>query len=314
MRYRCALVTGASSGLGEEFARQLARECGTIVLVARSEDRLEEVAAELKSRNPSLTAAVFVKDLTAEDERLSLCEECAARGFEPDFLINNAGRGDYGDFSSSEWKTTRQMMDLNMQAVVHLTHLFIPGLVRQRGSILNVSSLAGDMPIPDFAVYAATKAFVSSFTEALRLELREDGVKVTALCPGPIKTGFGEQAMRDGSDKLPVEKLLLPRRPSGGRRAQIRRRQPGPPLPGLESRRRLRPHRPRPPPRHPRPHGTPPPAVKKRWRRFQTAQSEYPKILPVIRLTSFHRPHPIQLLQQDQQSQLVLQSQRTQSP
>ena len=228
MNYSCALVTGASSGLGEEFARQLATDSGTLVLVARRRERLEALAADLLKIAPQLQVAIFVKDLCREEDRLSLREECVAQGLEPDFLVNNAGRGDYGDFSAADWETTRQMMTLNMEAVTHLTHLFLPGLMRQRGALLNVSSLAGDMPIPDFAVYAATKAFVSSFTDAIRIELREAGVSVTALCPGPIKTEFGEQARRGDEGKLPVQESFYVRAEDAvfGALAAVRRDRP----------------------------------------------------------------------------------------
>ena len=113
--------------------------------------------------------------------------------------------GDYGEFRNSDWNKTEQMIRLNMEALTHLTHALLPGLIAQRGSILNLSSLASVLPIPDFAVYAATKAYVTSFSEALRLELRDHGVRVLAVCPGPIKTGFGDTARRSSTTKLPVQ-------------------------------------------------------------------------------------------------------------
>ena len=113
--------------------------------------------------------------------------------------------GDYGEFRSSDWSKIEQMIRLNMEVLTHLTHALLPGLIERKGAILNVSSLASVLPIPDFAVYSATKAYVTSFSEALRLELSDQGVRVLAVCPGPVKTGFGEIARRGSSGKLPVQ-------------------------------------------------------------------------------------------------------------
>ena len=120
-------------------------------------------------------------------------------------MVNNAGLGDYGEFLTADWLKTSEMIRLNIEALTHLTHVFLPGLITQKGSILNVSSLASILPIPDFSVYAATKAYVTSFSEGLRLEVRDLGVKVLAVCPGPIKTGFGARACRASTSKLPVQ-------------------------------------------------------------------------------------------------------------
>ena len=203
--FRCLLITGASSGLGLEYARQLAPSVKTMVLVSRRESVLEEIARELVSRHPHLTVKVFVSDLADASSRGILLGSLAAESLRPDCLINNAGMGDYGEFRTSDWDKTSEMIRLNVEALTHLTHALLPGLIQEQGAILNVSSLASVLPIPDFAVYAATKAYVTSFSEALRLELRDHRVRVLAVCPGPVKTGFGDRARRSSTSKLPVQ-------------------------------------------------------------------------------------------------------------
>ncbi|MGJ8696244.1 MAG: SDR family NAD(P)-dependent oxidoreductase [Verrucomicrobiaceae bacterium] len=204
-RYQCALITGASSGLGLEYARQLAHRVETMILVSRREEVLEGIAAELVAGHPGLVVKIFASDLSEVESRSNLVGELARANLRPDLLINNAGMGDYGEFSTSEWGKLAEMIRLNMEALTHLTHALLPGLITGSGSVLNVSSLASVLPIPDFAVYAATKSYVTSFSEALRIELREHGVKVLAVCPGPVKTGFGERARRSQNSKLPVQ-------------------------------------------------------------------------------------------------------------
>jgi short-subunit dehydrogenase len=129
----------------------------------------------------------------------------AQRGWSPDLLINNAGLGDYGEFASAQWGRIEAMLRVNIEALTRLTHLMLPAMIRGGGgAVLNVSSLASLLPIPDFAVYAATKAYVTSFSEALRIELRDHGIRVLAVCPGPVHTGFGEVAQRGGNQpKIP---------------------------------------------------------------------------------------------------------------
>lgn len=196
------MITGASSGLGEEFAWQLADRVERMVLVARRADRLELIASELRANFPSTAVMVIVADLGDPDERVSVMETAATAGFAPDLLVNNAGLGDYGEFATAEWSALEAMLDVNINALTHLSHLALPQMIRRGGgAILNVSSLASTLPIPDFAVYAATKAYVSSFSEALRIELAEHGVRVMSLCPGPVKTEFGAVARREGSDR-----------------------------------------------------------------------------------------------------------------
>lgn len=195
------MITGASSGLGEEFAWQLARSVERLVLVARRGDRLEVIAAGLREAFPRTAVMVIAANLADPEERLAAIETAAEAGFAPDLLINNAGLGDYGEFVTAEWPELEAMLDVNITALTHLSHLVLPEMRRLGGgAILNVSSLASTLPIPDFAVYAATKAYVSSFSEALRIELAEHGVRVMSLCPGPVKTEFGAVAKRERSD------------------------------------------------------------------------------------------------------------------
>jgi len=198
-----ALVTGASSGLGSEFARQLAPYARTLVLVARRNDRLEELAGELREIHPELYVRVYSADLANEGQRLELVAWLESENISVDFLINNAGLGDHGSFESGDWSRVRAMLDVNIGALTHLARLLVPGMLRcGRAAILNVSSVAGFFPLPQMAVYSATKAYVTSFSEALAMELRPKGITVTALCPGPVKTEFFEIATREGEEDL----------------------------------------------------------------------------------------------------------------
>ncbi len=200
LRYRTALVTGASGGLGEEFARRLAGRCETIVLVARRLGRLERLAAELHAAAPETEIEAVGADLSVPEDRMRLLEGLLQRGLVPDLLINNAGLGDYGEFADADWERVEAMLKVNVEALTHLTHALLPGMLSEgRGAVVNISSLASLVAIPDFAVYAATKAYVTSFSEALRLELRGGGIRVLAVCPGPVRTEFGRVASRDGT-------------------------------------------------------------------------------------------------------------------
>jgi len=194
--YQQVIVTGASSGLGAAFARRLAGECGRLVLIARREGALQALANELCGQYPSLEVRVAPCDLAAPAARAALIERLLELPPSRTLLINNAGLGDYGEVLTSEKNRNRQMMQVNMEALVELSRALLPRLTAQGGAIINLASLAAELPIPDFAVYAASKAFVASFSEALRLELRSYGVPVLAVCPGPVHTGFGEAARR----------------------------------------------------------------------------------------------------------------------
>lgn len=200
-RYKCALITGASAGLGEEFTKQLLGRADQFILVARRLDRLERAADEIRKSHPETEVIVIEADLSDPESRVLLGKNIYDRGLTPDLLINNAGLGDYGEFVTADWATIDRILRVNIDALTHLTHLFAPEMVKSgRGWILNVSSLASTLAIPDFAAYAATKAYVSSFSEALRVELLDSGVEVMSLCPGPVKTEFGEVARRQGAD------------------------------------------------------------------------------------------------------------------
>ncbi len=187
---KTTLVTGASGGIGEEFARQLAARGNNLLLVARSEDRLARLANELAGKH-NITAQHIAADLTRRDAPHDLFAETERRGLEVDFLINNAGFGSLGDFTSFDAARDEEMITLNVSALVLLTHLYLPLLrARRAGAIINVASTAAFQPVPYMATYAATKAFVLSFSEALAEENRGHNVKVMALCPGATDTNF----------------------------------------------------------------------------------------------------------------------------
>ena len=194
-----ALITGASAGLGREFARQLAGQARSLVLVARREQRLSELRGELTQHHPNLVVHIRETDLADLAQLKELVAWLEREKINVDLLINNAGLGDTGPFATSDLKRNEQMMLVNMVALTSLTRHLVPQMIaRKRGGILNVSSSAGFLPIPGFAVYAASKAYVTSFSEALRTELRGAGVSVCALCPGPVHTEFQEVAKRPG--------------------------------------------------------------------------------------------------------------------
>jgi len=184
------LITGASSGIGEAFARKLAARGHNLLLVARSEDRLIALCNEL-GRVKSIRAQYVAMDLSQTDAPAGLFEETRSRELEIDFLINNAGFGSMGDFAKLDIARELNMIDLNVRSLVELTHQFlVPMRERKSGAIINVASTAGFQPVPFMATYAATKAFVLSFSEALWEESRPYGIKVMALCPGVTDTNF----------------------------------------------------------------------------------------------------------------------------
>ena len=180
------LITGASAGLGAEFARQCAKRGEALVLVARRRDRLEALAAEIGGA-PHILAA----DLAEAGAAASLIAEVEAEGLSVGTLINNAGFGLAGAFAARPLERLVEMIDLNIRTLVELCHLVLPAMrARNSGAILNVASTAAFQPGPNMAVYYASKAFVLSFTEALHHELRESGIRVSALCPGPTESEF----------------------------------------------------------------------------------------------------------------------------
>jgi short-subunit dehydrogenase len=188
------LITGASSGIGEVFARRLASLGRNVLLVARSEDKLITLCNEL-GRSNSIRAQYVALDLSQPESPARLFEEAEKRGLTVDMLVNNAGIGSFGDFAKSDLDRELNMIDLNIKALVDLTYRFIiPMRERKQGAIINVASTAGFQAVPYMATYAATKAFVLSFSEALWEENRPHGVKVMALCPGVTDTNFFEAA------------------------------------------------------------------------------------------------------------------------
>lgn len=199
----CALITGASAGLGEEFAIQLASISRHLVLVARRGHALETLAERIRRDQPQIEVTVIATDLSTPEGRECLAATLENERLSPDLLVNNAGLGDYGEFATSEWQKIRTMLQVNIEALTHLTRLLLPAMIRRKsGAVIHVSSMASLLPIPDFAVYAATKAYVTSFSEALRIELREHGIQVLAVCPGPVHTEFGSVARRAGQTRV----------------------------------------------------------------------------------------------------------------
>lgn len=188
-----ALITGASSGIGKAFAELFAADGYDVALAARSVDKLQQLADEL-TRKHGTTAIVIQVDLESPDGPAALHAAIKGRGLVVHALVNNAGYGGFGEFKDTALAGELGMMQLNMNALVILTKLFLPDLLSTRGRLMNVASTAAFQPGPYMAVYYATKAFVLSFTEAVASELEGTGVSVTAFCPGPTASGFQEKA------------------------------------------------------------------------------------------------------------------------
>ncbi len=188
------LITGASSGIGEVFARKLAARGRNVLLVARSEDKLITLCNEL-GRSNSIRAQYVALDLSKPESAPACSKKQSKRGLSVDMLINNAGFGSMEEFSKLDLARELNMIDLNVKSLVELTHRFLqPMIERRQGAIINVASTAAFQPVPYMATYAATKAFVLSFSEALWEENRAYGIKVMALCPGVTETNFFEAA------------------------------------------------------------------------------------------------------------------------
>jgi uncharacterized protein len=200
-----ALVTGASAGIGREIARQLAPRAQQLILVARRGDRLKELEAELRSQHPNLAIQSRSVDLSDLNELAGLTRWLEAERIPISVLINNAGLGDLGPVANADPKRIQQIVLVNINALTVLTRAVLPRMLAARaGAILNVSSCASFLPIAGFAIYAASKAYVTSFSEALRAELRRTGITVTALCPGPVHTEFTDVAYRPGTRRPPA--------------------------------------------------------------------------------------------------------------
>ncbi|PSN12783.1 oxidoreductase [filamentous cyanobacterium CCT1] len=189
-----ALITGASAGIGAAFAQQLAARRTDLVLVARSQDKLEALASSL-SHQYQIQADIVVQDLAAAEATETLFQSVQQLGRSIDLLVNNVGIGDYGDFAESDRDLQLKMVQLNIATTVDLTHRFLPGMRQRRaGGVINLSSVAAFQAMPYFSMYAATKAFILSFSEALWAENRSYGVHVLAVCPGPADSKFFKKA------------------------------------------------------------------------------------------------------------------------
>lgn len=207
---KTALITGASGGLGLSFVKILARDGYDVVLVARNAEKLAEIKADIES-SYGVRAYVVAKDLCHTESVNEVFDATEALGLKIDVLINNAGFGDFGEFHKSDINKQIRMVDLNVIALMQLCHLYIPQMIeRGSGNILNVDSIAAFQAGPLMSVYYATKAFVLSFSQALTRELKGTGVKVTALCPGPIKTNFENSSELGGSGLFKNLKVWSP--------------------------------------------------------------------------------------------------------
>jgi short-subunit dehydrogenase len=208
MKNRYTLISGASSGIGLELARIHARNGDNLVLVARSERKLNELKTELKSAH-DIQALVIAKDLSTDEAPREIFNELQQKDLHVYNLINNAGFGDFSMFHESDWDKTATMIDLNMKSLTHMTRLFSEEMVHNGGGrIMNVASTASFQPGPLMSVYYATKHYVLAFSEGIANELTDYGVTVTALCPGPTESGF--QSSADMGDSRLVNTVTLP--------------------------------------------------------------------------------------------------------
>jgi len=206
---KVALITGASGGIGLELAHVMAKEKHNLVLVARSIDKLNELADELIQTH-GIKVKTYKADLSNAKEIENLYQQTQNDDIEVSYLINNAGFGEYGNFIENDWEKLNSMMQLNIVSLVHLTNLYSKNMVSSKfGKIMNVASTAAFQPLPYFAVYAATKSFVLSFSEAIASELKSHGITVTALCPGLTETGFVETASLENTKFLDKAKSSM---------------------------------------------------------------------------------------------------------
>jgi hypothetical protein len=201
------LITGASGGIGYDLALLAAADGKNLVIVARSADKLSQLAEIIRRNTKSDVISVDV-DLSEEAGVNKLISEITAKNIQIDTLINNAGFGDFGDFAKADLAKNMEMIRLNISALTQLTHFAMQGMIKSgKGRIMNVASTAAFMPGPGMAVYYASKAYVLSFSEALTRELKGNGITVTTLCPGPTDTGF---AITAGLGKSLMHRMLLP--------------------------------------------------------------------------------------------------------
>ena len=213
------LITGASSGIGRELARCFAADGCRVVLLARNTEALESLAKELRQAH-KIEALVLTADLSLPESPARIFKELQGRGIRVDVLVNNAGFGVNGTFARVPLQRQLEMIQVNITALTNLTGLLLPGMIeRQRGGLLNVGSVAGFQPGPGMAVYYATKAYVLSFTEALAEELAGTGLTITALCPGPTTTNFGNISHGPKMRRLKTPNMPAPTVASYGHRA-----------------------------------------------------------------------------------------------
>jgi len=204
---KTALITGASNGIGLEIARVHASKGGNLVLVARNTTRLDEIKAELES-NFKIQVYTIGKDLSTTNSAQEVYEEISSRNIQIDYLINNAGFGDFGMFVDGDWSKQLQMINLNITTLTLFTKLYLNDMVKRgNGKIMNVASTAAFQSGPIMAIYFATKAYVLSFSEAVDNEVREHGVTVTTLCPGATESGFQTAAAMEESNLVKGKKL-----------------------------------------------------------------------------------------------------------
>ncbi|MFN5214600.1 MAG: SDR family NAD(P)-dependent oxidoreductase [Bacteroidota bacterium] len=202
-----ALITGASNGIGLELAKVHASKGGNLVLVARNKAKLDELKAELE-RQYKITVYTIGKDLSLPHAAQEVYDEIKSQQIQIDYLVNNAGFGDFGMFVETDWNKELQMINLNITTLTHFTKLYVRDMVKRgSGKILNVASTAAFQSGPTMAVYYATKAYVLSFSEALDNEVSNKGVSVTTLCPGPTESGFQAAAAMEESNLVKGKKL-----------------------------------------------------------------------------------------------------------
>jgi short-subunit dehydrogenase len=204
---KTALITGASSGIGYELAKLFAEDKHNLVLVARREKQLNELAGDLQ-KGHGIKTKIIAKDLSKPNSAQEICDILDRERIAIDFLVNNAGFGDFCLFHQTDWNKMEQMINLNVLTLTHLTRLLVnPMISRKSGRILNLASTASFQPGPTMAVYCATKAYVLSFSEAIANELKGTGVTVTALCPGATESGFQKGAVLEKSKFVKGKKL-----------------------------------------------------------------------------------------------------------
>lgn len=203
---KTALITGSSNGIGYELAKVHAEKGDDMVLIARSIDKLDELKKELEKKY-KVKVYTIKKDLSLSNAAREVYDELKQQNISIDYLINNAGFGDFGHFADCDWNKQERMINLNITALTHFTRLFLPDMIeRGSGKIMNVASTASFQPGPTMSVYFATKAYVLSFSEAVANEVRDKGITVTALCPGSTKSGFHATAL-DNKELLRKRKL-----------------------------------------------------------------------------------------------------------